>query len=83
LEQEEKFNAAPTDNVLQRLANSGQLPWDKIRELGEVATGNVQAPQGITVFRESQGGFGDLVFAQWIYQQANRIGRGQIVDFNG
>jgi ornithine cyclodeaminase len=69
------------DNTLVRLAREGRLPWDRIVELGEVVTGRVES-RGRSVFRESQGGFGDLVLANWLYQEARRLGRGQEWELN-
>jgi ornithine cyclodeaminase len=82
-EQEERFIAGPgIDNVLQRLTREGRLDWRHIAELGQIVAGHRQRPAGITVFRESQGGFGDLILASWIYERAKALGRGRSVDFN-
>ncbi len=60
---------------LVELAGEGKLPWDKIPELGDVVCGRAagrQSADEITVFKESQGGFGDMAFATWIYEEALR-----------
>jgi alanine dehydrogenase len=82
-EQEQRFSADPgTDNVLLRLVTSGKLHWDDIAELGEVVSGKRQRPAGKSVFRESQGGFGDLVLANWLYERAKELGRGVEINLN-
>lgn len=67
---------------LVELIEAGKLSWDDVAELGEVIEGKVQSgtgPDEITVFHESQGGIGDLVFAAWVYEEAVRRGLGQEV----
>lgn len=81
-EQEKSFRAQTTDNVLLRLTTEGRLDWREISELGDIVGGRIGRPSGISVFRESQGGFGDLVLAKWIYQRAKDLGRGRTIDFN-
>lgn len=82
-EQEQRYIAQATDNTLLRLANEGRLRWADIAELGEVVAGRAERPDGITVFRESQGGFGDLALADWVYERAQALGRGHDVSFDG
>jgi ornithine cyclodeaminase len=72
---------ASHDNTLVRLANSGRLPWERVWELGDVLNRAVTVPDGITVFRESQGGFGDVALATWILEQAKVRGLGH--EWNG
>jgi ornithine cyclodeaminase/alanine dehydrogenase-like protein (mu-crystallin family) len=82
-EQEERFMAdAGTDNVLLRLLSEGKLHWREIPELGKIISGEIAQPQGISVFRESQGGFADLVLANWLYERAKELGRGIEIDLN-
>ena len=69
------------DNTLVRLANDGRLPWERVWELGDVLNGDVAVPDGIAVFRESQGGFDDVALANWILEQAKTRGLGQ--EWNG
>jgi len=65
---------------LAELAADGRLPWGKIPELGDLVTGRAigrESAQELTIFKESQGGFGDMAFAAWIYEEAlrRRLGR--------
>ncbi|MCI0779312.1 MAG: ornithine cyclodeaminase family protein [Chloroflexi bacterium] len=59
-----------------RLDRDGSLPWDDVVELGDVATGRVRRPDGITVLHEANGGFGDMAMAARIYERALELGRG-------
>jgi ornithine cyclodeaminase/alanine dehydrogenase-like protein (mu-crystallin family) len=65
---------------LVELTEAGKMRWDDIAELGEIVLGEkpgrVNADE-ITVFHESQGGFGDIMFAGWIYDEARRLDLGQ------
>lgn len=70
------------DNTLVRLAREGRLRWENIIELGELVSGESPPRAGISVFRDSQGGFGDLACAQWIFGEARKLGRGQTWDFS-
>jgi ornithine cyclodeaminase/alanine dehydrogenase-like protein (mu-crystallin family) len=82
-EQEERFIAdRGTDNILLRLLSEGRLHWRDIPELGEVVSGKKVRPSGISVFRESQGGFGDIVLAHRLYERARELGRGIEINFN-
>jgi alanine dehydrogenase len=82
-EQEQRFTADEgTDNVLLRLVSEGKLRWNEISELGEIVSGQKPRPAGKTVFRESQGGFGDLIFASWLYERARDLGRGMEINLN-
>ena len=36
-----------------------------------------QAEKEINIFRESQGGYGDMAFATWLYGEAKRRGLGK------
>lgn len=61
-----------------------KIAWNDIDELGEIILGKkapTQSERGITVFHESAGGAGDIVFADWCYQEAVRRGVGQKVSF--
>lgn len=57
--------------------------WDRVLELGEVVCGRGgrKNRQEITVFRESQGGWGDLALAHWVFMQARQLGLGREVSF--
>jgi ornithine cyclodeaminase/alanine dehydrogenase-like protein (mu-crystallin family) len=61
---------------LIRLPREGRLNWDEIVELGQLTTGVVARPNGISVFRESRGGFDDVALALYLYQRASELGRG-------
>lgn len=68
---------------LAELAADGRLPWRKIPELGDLVTGRVlgrTSAQELTIFKESQGGFGDMAFAAWVYEEALRRGLGREVE---
>jgi len=68
------------DQPLIRLSNQGTIPWDTVVELGDIVAGKIAAPalaNSIIVFRDSQGGYGDLALAAWAYEEAKRRGLGQ------
>ena len=68
------------DQPLIRLSNQGTIPWDTVIELGDIVAGKIAAPalaNSIIVFRDSQGGYGDLALAAWAYEEAKRRGLGQ------
>jgi ornithine cyclodeaminase len=60
---------------LVELTAEGKLSWSRIPELGELVSGRVPGRESrdeINIFRESQGGYGDIAFAAWIYEEALR-----------
>lgn len=69
------------DQPLIRLTQQERkLSWDGVAEFCDVVAGKVKAPelaQSIIVFRDSQGGYGDLALAAWCYEEAKRRGLGQ------
>ncbi len=68
------------DQPLIRLSNQGTIPWSSVVELGDIVAGKSAAPAlatSIIVFRDSQGGYGDLALAAWAYEEAKRRGLGQ------
>jgi alanine dehydrogenase len=68
------------DQPLIRLAQQGQISWDGVAEFGDLLTGKVLVPdasKSIIVFRDSQGGYGDLALAAWVYEEARKSGLGQ------
>jgi ornithine cyclodeaminase len=78
--QEEHYYIKTPPFPLVELIEAGRLSWDDVVELGEVVAGRRPAPASadeITVFHESQGGFGDVAFAAWIYAEARRHGLGR------
>ena len=70
------------DQPLIRLSQSGVISWDSVFEFGDIVAARVAGPdlsKSITVFRDSQGGYGDLALAAWAYDEARRRGLGQEV----
>ena len=68
------------DQPLIRLSRQGKLSWDGVAEFCDVVTGKVAVPdlsRNLIVFRDSQGGYGDLTLAAYAYEEAKRRGLGQ------
>jgi len=68
------------DQPLIRLSQQGRISWDSVVELGDIIAGKVAAPDiatSVIVFRDSQGGYGDLALAAWAYEEAKRRGLGR------
>jgi alanine dehydrogenase len=68
------------DQPLIRLAQQGKVSWDGVAEFGDVLAAKVLVPdasKSIIVFRDSQGGYGDLALAAWAYEEARNRGLGQ------
>jgi ornithine cyclodeaminase len=68
------------DQPLIRLSNAGALAWDSMAELCDIVTGKIAVPElarSLIIFRDSQGGYGDLALAAWAYEEARRRGIGQ------
>jgi ornithine cyclodeaminase len=68
------------DQPLIRLCREGKISWDKVAEFGDIVAGKLAIPEEsgrVSVFRDSQGGFGDLALAVWAYDEARRRGLGQ------
>jgi ornithine cyclodeaminase/alanine dehydrogenase-like protein (mu-crystallin family) len=68
------------DQPLIRLAEQGKVTWEDVAEFGDLLAGKVLVPdasKSIVVFRDSQGGYGDLALAAWAYEEARRKGLGQ------
>jgi ornithine cyclodeaminase len=65
------------------LVKAGKLSWDSgIVEIADVAADKAPqrtSPGQTIVFKESQGGFGDIAFAAHVYAEARRRGLGQEV----
>lgn len=67
------------DQPLIRLSQEGSIPWENVAELGDILCGKVSlpdGPRGLIVFRDSQGGYGDVALAAWAYEEARRKGLG-------
>jgi ornithine cyclodeaminase/alanine dehydrogenase-like protein (mu-crystallin family) len=78
-EQERNYNDRSAALPLVELAAEGKLSWSRIAELGELVAGQVPGRTSrdeINIFRESQGGYGDMAFAAWLYEEAKRRGLG-------
>jgi alanine dehydrogenase len=63
------------DQPLIRLSRGGTISWDSVAELGDIIAGKVPAPDhpnSMIVFRDSQGGYGDLALAAYAYEEARR-----------
>jgi alanine dehydrogenase len=74
---------AKLDQPLIRLSQSGALAWSAVAELGDVISEKIRPPENsdrIVVFRDSQGGYGDLALAAEAYEEAKRRGLGQEID---
>ncbi len=69
---------------LDDLVRAGSLTWEAMTELGDVVSGKTlgrRRPEDVTVFHESQGGFGDIALAGAAYEEALRLGLGQEISF--
>lgn len=73
------------DQPLIRLAQQGKLSWDGVAEFSDIVAGNVAVPNlpdSLIVFRDSQGGYGDLTLAAYAYEEAKRRGLGQEISID-
>lgn len=78
-EQEREYSDKSAALPLVELVTEGKLSWSRIPELGDVVVGNAVGRANrdeINIFRESQGGYGDMAFAAWLYDEARRRGLG-------
>ena len=79
-EQERNYGDRSAALPLVELTVEGKLSWSRIPELGELVTGQASGRTSrdeINIFRESQGGYGDMAFAAWLYEEAKRQGLGK------
>jgi alanine dehydrogenase len=79
-EQERNYNDRTAALPLLELTAQGRLSWSRIPELGELVTERVAGRASrdeINIFRESQGGYGDIIFAAWVYEEAKKRGLGR------
>ena len=74
--QELNVHALTDEWPLVHLTRAGLLDWDSVVEFGEVVSGPLSPTEGITVFSDAYGGFGDLALASWVYERAVELGRG-------
>lgn len=68
------------DQPLIRLTKDQTLSWDAVAEFGDIVAGKIASPplaRSIIVFRDSQGGYGDLALASWVHEEAKRRGLGR------
>jgi ornithine cyclodeaminase/alanine dehydrogenase-like protein (mu-crystallin family) len=79
-EQERNYDDRSAALPLVELTAEGKLSWSRIPELGELVSGEAAGRTNrgeINIFRESQGGYGDMAFAAWLYEEAMRRGLGK------
>jgi alanine dehydrogenase len=77
---EEGYYDAKLDQPLIRLSRHGALSWHSVVEFADIIAGKISLPeisQSTIVFRDSQGGYGDVALAAWVYDEARRRGLGQ------
>jgi len=70
---------AKLDQPLIRLAQQGKISWHSVLEFADIVAGKISPPEiskSIIVFRDSQGGYGDVALAAWVYEEARRRGLG-------
>jgi len=68
------------DQPLIRLSQQGRLSWEGVVEFSDIVAGKASVPDlstSIIVFRDSQGGYGDLALAAWAFEEAREGGLGQ------
>ena len=71
---------ARLDQPLIRLTKEQTISWESVAEFGDIVTGKIAPPtlaRSTVVFRDSQGGYGDLALASWVYEEAKRRGLGR------
>ena len=77
---EEGYYDTKLDQPLIRLSRQGAISWHSIVEFGDIVAGKISPPENsnsMIVFRDSQGGYGDVALAAWVYDEARRRGLGQ------
>ena len=82
--EEEYFDVGQYPHQMLKLIEAGQLEWSAVHELSDVLVGRAPgrtAPDQLTLFKESQGGFGDIAFAELVYARARERGLGQEWEF--
>jgi ornithine cyclodeaminase/alanine dehydrogenase-like protein (mu-crystallin family) len=65
---------------LIRLSRQGAISWHSVVEFADIIAGKISPPEtsnSMIVFRDSQGGYGDVALAAWVYDEARRRGLGQ------
>jgi len=82
-EQEREYSDKSAALPLVELVTEGKLSWSRVPELGELVVGQAvgrASREEINVFRESQGGYGDMAFGAWLYDEAVKRGLGKMMD---
>ncbi|MGZ8426862.1 MAG: ornithine cyclodeaminase family protein [Candidatus Binatia bacterium] len=82
-EQERNYADKSAALPLVELVAEGKLSWSRVPELGELVTGQAVGRANrdeINIFRESQGGYGDMALAAWLYDEAVQRGLGKKMD---
>jgi ornithine cyclodeaminase/alanine dehydrogenase-like protein (mu-crystallin family) len=77
---EEGYYDVKLDQPLIRLSRHGALSWHSVVEFADIIAGKISLPEiseSTIVFRDSQGGYGDVALAAWGYDEARRRGLGQ------
>lgn len=72
------------DPPVWQLLAEGRLQGDSVLELGAIVAGEVSGwtdPTDITIFREAQGGAGDIALANLAFERARALGRGTEFSF--
>jgi alanine dehydrogenase len=71
--------------VLVGLTRAGELSWGTdVRQVDDAIAGRWERPSGgRVIFKESQGGCGDVALAAAAYRMALELGRGRHIDFAG
>lgn len=78
--EEEYFDMGRYRHQLLELVKAGKIDWGSVHEMCDVVAGRAPgrtSPDEIVIFKESQGGFGDIAFANWIYDRARQKGLGR------
>jgi ornithine cyclodeaminase/alanine dehydrogenase-like protein (mu-crystallin family) len=79
------FDRHNSTHRLVELADAGEVGWDSVVELCDVVAGNHPgrtSGDALIVFKESQGGYGDVALAAYVYEQARQQGLGIHIDLN-
>ena len=82
---EREYYDTKLDQPLIRLAQQGKLSWDGVAEFCDIVAGKVvvpHLPDSLVIFRDSQGGYGDLTLAAYAYEEAKRRGLGQEINID-
>lgn len=81
--EEEYFDAQQFRHQLLELTRSGKIDWNSVHELSDIIAGKAPgrtSDSETIVFKESQGGYGDIAFADWVYSEAQKKGMGLELD---